>query len=372
MLGGFKFKIRPNNKQKILLNREFGCQRFVWNYFLDLNIKKYETDKKFIFYNEMSKLLTNLKVEFKFLKMANSQSLQQTLKDLDQALKNCFKSKFGFPKFKRKFDKQSFRVPQHFSVLKGSIKIPKIGILHTIFHRKIKGITKFITIRKENGCYYASLCIDFRTQALPITNKQIGLDLGVKHFATTSDGHFQNSFLQVINVKKLINKIKFTQRKFKNKTKLSKNWLKVKNQLFKLHIKLKNKRQDFLHKFSTELVRNYDLIVIEDLKVKNMTKSASGTAKQPGKNVKQKSGLNRNILNQGWSMFTDMLQYKTIWYGKQLIKVDPKYTSQTCSNCQHIDKNSRISQSNFVCTNCNHQINADLNASINILNKGLI
>ena len=172
-------------------------------------------------------------------------------------------------------------------------------------------------------------------------------------------------------VDNLIRKIKTTQKELSRRQKFSNNWMKTKSKLGKFHRQLVNKRRDFHHKFSTMLVKRHDLIVVEDLKTSNMTRSSKGTLKNPGKMVKQKSGLNRSILSQGWYSFIQMLNYKCDWYGKTLIKVNPKFTSQICSSCGYKRKTNRKSQSEFVCGKCNMEMNADVNAARNILNRGL-
>jgi len=383
---GVRFRLYPNLEQIQFFKQEVGNQRFVWNYFLDLNIKHYEKTKKFIFYNDMASKLPKLKEKFKFLKVGNSQSLQQTLKDLDKALKACFKSKFGFPKFKKYNEKDSYRIPQHFILDKKKIVLPKLGKVTIKIHRDIsKDTIKNITIVRDIDQWYASLCLEFTPIPLPKTKKELGIDLGSVRTYTDSNGKFKKPFREYKKVKKVKDKIERVYKKlswkfecWKKRTgriKLKKgeivsnSYEKEKLKLQKLYRKLRNLRLDFTHKTTFRIVRDNDKIVIEDLKLKNMTKSSKGTIEEPGKNVKAKSGLNRNLLDNNLGRLVNFLEYKCKWYDKELVKVDPKFTSQTCSCCGFKSKLNRNSQEEFKCKKCKFEINADHNAAINILNK---
>jgi len=375
---GIKYRMYPTEEQEELLLQEVGNQRFIWNYFLDLSNTKYKSIKEGMSYSEMCMMLPYLKEEIEFLKIGIATSLQQTLRDLEQAFKNFFrrvkKGKIpGFPKFKKKGMDDSFRVPDpiNFTINKSSITIPKIGNIKINKYQPLKGKPKNVTISKDGKKWYCSICLEFNPKLLPKTGKQVGIDLGTVRFATGNQGQIRKSFLKVKGVDSLIRKIKTTQKELSRRQKFSNNWMKTKSKLGKFHRQLANKRHDFHHKFSTFLVKSHDLIIVEDLKTSNMTRSAKGTLKNPGKNVKQKSGLNRSILSQGWYSFIYMLNYKCDWYGKKLIKVNPKHTSQICSKCGYKRKTNRKSQSEFVCGKCKFEENADVNAARNILNRGL-
>ena len=370
---GVKYRIYPTEEQEQQLLQEVGNQRFLWNSFLAKQISLHKRKKKFKFYNDMcSYLVYTFKDKYEFLNLGIAQSLQQTLKDLDKALRNCYKFGFGFPKFKKKSNGGSFRIPQRFTLGKSSITIPKIGVIKINKSRSLNGKPKNLTISKDrNGKWYVSVCVEFDPKPLKRTDKSIGLDLGTVRLATSSKNHIKKSFKDVKYVRELNRRIKTKQRELSRKELRSSNWLKAKATLQKLHSKLKDKRRDRLHKFSTMLVTNFDIIVVEDLKIKNMAKSAKGTLKKPGKNVKQKSGLNRSILKEGWSIFLTMLEYKCDWYSKEFIRVDPKFTSQICSECGFKSKKNRKSQSRFECNSCGFKINADHNAAKNILARGL-
>jgi len=375
---GIKYRMYPTEEQEEFLLQEVGNQRFIWNYFLDLSNKKYESIKENMSFFEMSAMLPYLKDEMEFLKIGDAPRLQQTLRDLDQAFKAFYKrlkttkvEKAGHPIFRKKGQDDSFRVPQRFKIKRNSITIPKISNIKINKYQPLNGKPKNLTIKKEGNKWYCSVCMEFNPETLPKTGKQVGIDLGVVRFATGNQGQVRKSFLKVKGVDNLIRKIKTTNRELSRRQKFSNNWMKTKSKLGKFHRQLANKRKDFHHKFSTLLVKSHDLIIVEDLKTSNMTRSAKGTLKKPGKNVKQKSGLNRSILSQGWYSFISMLNYKCDWYGKTLVKVNPKHTSQICSKCGYKRKSNRKTQSEFVCGKCNMELNADENAARNILNRGL-
>ena len=223
-------------------------------------------------------------------------------------------------------------------------------------------------IKKICGLWYISFCTN-RVVEQPIhpSKSAIGIDLGVKKLVTTSSCQV---FDRINSFKANQVKLARLQRKLRKKTKFSQNWKKLNLRINKLHHHIANIRHDYLHKVTTTLSKNHAMIVVEDLKVANMSKSAKGSIEEKGKNVKAKSGLNKSILDQGWSMLVDMLEYKQQWRGGLLVKVDPKYTSQTCSSCGHVAKENRLTQANFSCVECGFSENADINASRNILAVG--
>jgi len=228
---------------------------------------------------------------------------------------------------------------------------------------------KNVTVSRQAGHWYISIQVEheLESQTTTISSQSIGLDLGIKHFVTTSDGEHQapiNSFRQ--HEKRLAK----LQRELSRKKRFSFNWKKQTRKIAKLHQKIANIRRDFQHKLSTELCKNHALIVVEDLKIKNMSRSASGVSENPGKNVSAKSGLNKSILDQGWYEFRRQLEYKSYWRGGIVVEVNPQYTSQRCSHCQHIDAKNRQTQEKFVCLKCSSEMNADVNAAKNILAAG--
>lgn len=383
----YQYRIYPNKDQKILLNKHFGCTRWIYNHFLAFQRDHYEMYKdtkrnKYVGYVEMANALPKLKEEYEWLKEINSQSLQQSLKDLDQGYKRFFEMIGNKPVFKSKNNsKNSFRVPQYFKVsAKGQkLWLPKFDTpIKMKAHRKMMGSKIcFLTITKNLvDQYFVSVCTERNIPNLPKTGSAIGLDLGVKRLATTSNGKFKKPFKskQQKKIRKLQKELERRTKRLKNKKlkkKQSNNRIKTRRKINVAWNRIKNQRSDYLHKYSKHLIENQDLIVMENLKVKNMSKSAKGTVSKPGKNVKQKSGLNRVILNQSWGELRRQIKYKCDWYGKQLLEVDPKHTSRICYKCGHNHKKNRRSQSRFVCRKCGFHINADQNASRNILKRGL-
>ena len=311
----FKFRLNPNSEQVQKMDRFAGDNRFVWNKALDINLARLEQKQKILWYQEMAFWLGLWKKseEYGFLKDSPSQALQQTLKHLERAFKDAFDKNQPLkriPRFKRKGKKDSFLYPQGFKVdeKQNRIFLPKIGWVKYRNSRKIEGTVKNITVSKRGKHWYVSIQTEIETEiSYHPSSSMIGIDLGIKRFATLSDG----SYIEPLNsFKQLSKKLAFAQKRLSKKVKFSANWKKQKAKITRLHEKIANARLDFLHKVSTQISKNHAMIVIEDLKVKNMSKSAKGNIDQHGKNVKAKSALNKSILDQGWGMFVQMLEYK--------------------------------------------------------------
>ena len=397
----YKFRLLPNKEQEILLNQAIGSARFVWNQILAKSFEMFAKDE-YIRYETIEKNLVPLKKkpEFSFLGQTYSACLQQKIRDLAQAWNKYYnpkeharlkenkrkprKPKFFkltdgsevqlrplMPRFKKKSDgEQSFRLPfADCDVAGGRVSLPKgTGWIRFKKSQEIIGKITSVTIKKICGLWYVSFCTNREIkQPLHPSKSAIGVDLGIKKLVTTSDGQV---FEPINSFKANQLKLARLQRKLKKKTKFSENWKKLNLKINKLHHHIANIRHDYLHKVTTTLSKNHAMIVVEDLKVANMSKSASRTPENQGKNVKTKSGLNKSILDQGWSMLVGMLEYKQQWRGGLLVKVDPKYTSQTCSSCGHIAKENRPTQAKFECVSCGYVANADINASRNILAVG--
>ncbi|MGB9191472.1 IS200/IS605 family transposase ISAs26 [bioreactor metagenome] len=397
----YKFRLLPNKEQEILLNQAIGSARFVWNQILAKSFEMFAKDE-YIRYETIEKNLVPLKKkpEFSFLGQTYSACLQQKIRDLAQAWNKYYnpkeharlkenkrkprKPKFFkltdgsevqlrplMPRFKKKSDgEQSFRLPfADCDVAGGRVSLPKgTGWIRFKKSQEIIGKITSVTIKKICGLWYVSFCTNREIkQPLHPSKSAIGVDLGIKKLVTTSDGQV---FEPINSFKANQLKLARLQRKLKKKTKFSENWKKLNLKINKLHHHIANIRHDYLHKVTTTLSKNHAMIVVEDLKVANMSKSASRTPENQGKNVKAKSGLNKSILDQGWSMLVGMLEYKQQWRGGLLVKVDPKYTSQTCSSCGHIAKENRPTQAKFECVSCGYVANADINASRNILAVG--
>jgi putative transposase len=366
----FRLKITPETDEK--LNNYVGGCRFIWNKALSLNLDRLNDKQPILWYQELGFWATLWKQsdEYGFLKDVPSQALQQKLKDLDKAFSDCFNKNQPnkrCPVFKKKGLSDSIRFPK-VNQESSLIFLPKIGWVKYRNSRKIVGEPKNITVSRKSKHWYASIQVEYETMDMPHKSTSIvGVDMGVKQFATLSDG----TVYQPLNsFKGKAEKLAKLQRKLKNKKKFSSNWKKVKSKITKCHEEITNARKDYLHKVSSEICENQAVIVIEDLKVKNMSKSAKGNSETPGKKVAQKSGLNKSILDQGWGMFFQMLDYKQNWNGGMVIKVPAHHTSQTCPACSYVAKENRLTQSEFVCVECGYSNNADIVGATNVLSRG--
>ncbi|EIV9271139.1 transposase [Klebsiella pneumoniae] len=368
----FKFQLRPNGQQERDMRRFAGACRFVFNRALAFQNENREAGNKYIPYTKMASWL----IEWKsapgtaWLKETPSQPLQQSLKDLERSYKNFFQKRAAFPRFKKRGKSDSFRYPQGVKLEQGNSRIylPKLGWIGYRNSREVIGEVKNVTVNQSCGKWYVSIQTEYEVAAPAHHAKSmVGLDAGVTKLATLSDGtvyHPVNSFKA--NQRKLAK----LQRQLSRKVKFSANWQKQKKKIQRLHSHIANIRRDYLHKVTSEISKNHAMIVVEDLKVSNMSKSAKGTAEQPGRNVRAKSGLNRSILDQGWYEMRRQLEYKQLWRGGQVLVAPPAYTSQRCACCGHTAKENRLSQSKFVCQVCGYTTNADINGARNILAAG--
>jgi putative transposase len=370
----YRYKLKTNMNIESQFSQIAGCCRFVYNFFLAQRIQEYRTDFVTPNYYDQAVQLPLLKEEYPWLKEVPSQALQQTLKDLDQAYKNFFRrinsgGAPGFPKFKKKGKHNSFRYPQGVKVEGNRIFLPKVGWVSFRKSRDVQGTIKNVTISRSASGWYVAIQTE---QDIPDTthpsDTYVGIDVGVNVFAALSDG---TTYEPVNSLKKLEKQLHKAQRDLSRKKKGSNNRKKQVRKLALLHEKIANNRNDYLHKSSTEISKNHAVVVLEDLRISNMSRSAKGTIENPGRNVKAKAGLNKSILDQGWGMFRNMLEYKLKYSGGSMLLVDPRFTSQTCHNCGHVSKENRKSQSSFQCTVCGHEQNADINAAMNILAVGL-
>ena len=350
MLKGLKYRLYPTNSQKELIAKHIGSSRFVYNLALETKTTAYLGSKHNFSPFDLIKQLPELKKECEWLKEVNSQSLQQSIQNMDIAFKKFFKGA-GFPKFKSKHKgKQAFSIPQNVIVENGKLIIPKFkeGI-DIVLHREIKGTIKSATISvTPTGKYFVSILVDTNTEiptkALITESNTIGIDLGIKDFAITSDGEvFENPK----HLRKSQSKLKYVQRKYsKNKGK------RTKKKLAKLHEKVVNKRKDFLHKTSNKLIRENQTIALEDLNVTGMVKNHN---------------LAQAINDVSWSTFVTMLEYKADWYGKNILRIGSfAPSSKTCSCCGYINKELTLKDREWTCPKCNSVLDRDVNAAINI------
>ena len=366
----YKFQLKTNLSQARQMRRFAGACRFVFNQALALQKAKYEAGNKKLSYADLCAELLTLKSSNPWLGESPSQTLQQSLKDLERSYKNFFAKRADFPRFKKKGLSSSFRFPQGCKLDQANNRIflPKLGWMHYRNSREVLGEVKNVTVSHSCGHWYISVQTEREvSEAKHPSTSAIGVDMGIAQFATLSDGHV---FAAVNSFKQKQKQLARYQRAFSRKVKFSQNWKKQKSKIGKLHQTIANIRKDYLHKTTTIISQNHAMIVIEDLQVKNMSKSASGNLNKPGRHVKAKSGLNRSILDQGWFEFRRQIEYKQVWRGGDVLAVPPQYTSQRCSCCGTVSKENRQSQAKFACIACGYQANADVNAAMNILAAG--
>lgn len=354
------------------MRRFAGACRFVFNRALALQIENHEAGNKYLSYAKMTAWLVEWKSdpETQWLKESPSQPLQQSLKDLERGYKNFFQKRAAFPRFKKRGQNDAFRYPQGVKLDQPNsrISLPKLGWIRYRNSREIIGEVKNVTVSQSNGKWYVSIQTEYVVpESAHNAASMVGLDAGVTKLATLSDG---TVYQPVNSFKTNQRKLATLQRQLSRKEKFSSNWQKQKRKIQRLHSHIANIRRDYLHKVTSEISKNHAMIVIEDLKVSNMSKSAKGTAEQHGRNVRAKSGLNRSILDQGWNEMRRQLEYKQLWRGGQVLAVPPAYTSQRCACCGHTAKENRLSQSKFVCQVCGYTANADINGARNILAAG--
>ena len=373
MYKAYKIRIYPNKQQEKQILLTFGHTRFVWNQMLSMQLERYKNGGKFVNAIGMNYLLKQLKEECPWLKESSSQSLQQVCKDLSDAFNNLFKHRANKPKYKsRKFHKQSYRMPQRIELIDNShIKLPKLKTMCYRSGREIKGKVKNVTICKvSTGKYYASVLTEIDIKPLAKTKQGVGVDMGVKDLAITSDGKKYKTirFDKLLQDKKHYWEVRLARRRTLAKKEIAwdkhnkvleprelsdfSNYMKAKLMVAKYSEKIANQWKDYLHKISTELVNQYDVIKIEDLKATNLLKNHK---------------LARAIANQSWRELRLMLEYKCEWYGKKLVVVNPYKTSQVCSSCGYDDGKHTLDIREWVCPNCGTNQDRDINAANNIL-----
>jgi putative transposase len=371
----YKFQLKTNGAQERAMRRYAGACRFIYNKVLAIQKDRYALGEKKLSYVDAANLLPAWKKEVSTAWLADvpSQSLQQALKDLERAYANFFAKRADFPRFKKKGQSDSFRYPDPKQIKldhgNNRLFLPKLGWLRYRNSREVLGVVKNVTVSQSGGKWYVSIQTEREVdEPIPQATSAVGIDMGVTRFATLSDGTFiapLNSF------RKHEQRLARYQRAMSRKQKFSNNWKKAKARVQKIHARIGNIRRDYLHKTTTAISKNHAVVFVEDLKIRNMSKSAAGTVEAPGRNVAAKSGLNKAILDQGWFEFRRQLEYKLQWSGGMLIAVPPQYTSQTCPCCGHVSRDNRQTQAKFECVDCGFAENADVVGAINIKAAGL-
>lgn len=353
----FKYRLYPNKSQEEILMKNIGCCRWIYNYYLNARQTAYKNNEKYKHISESS-----LKKEFDWLKDAESTSLQQSRIDLETAYKNFFrkiksKDKTSLRYKSKHFSKRTFRIQNVRNSLRvenSKIKLGKLGFIKLKYHRELEGIIKSATVEKNTNKWFVSIIVECDALIkLPSTDKTVGIDLGLKEFVTCSDG------IVIENPKFLKSseeKLKREQKKLSKRKKGSSNRRKQQKVVAKLHEKIRNQRSDFLHKTSTKLVKENQIICLEDLNVKGMVKNRK---------------LSKSISDVSWSKFVEQLKYKSDWYGRTIVQIDRFFpSSKMCSHCGAIKEDLKLSDRIYKC-DCGIELDRDFNASINILTVGL-
>ena len=348
----YKYRLKLTKVQEQKISSWIGACRFVYNSALELKLHIYNTRKENIHKFGLMKQLKEVRAEYDWIKDVPSGTLQDVIERLDKTHKNFFRGA-GFPKFAKKGRYNSITVKSIKQIDSNKFQIPKIGVIRIFNDRQPEGELKRATIKKELNKFYISIVVSEQAPLMIPSDSQVGVDMGLVHFATLSNNeHIPNPK----HYKEYEQMLRKENRSLARKKKGSKRREKQKLKLQKLHRKIRDVRDDFLHKTSTSIIRRFGTIAVEDLRVKNMIKFGN---------------LGKHISDAGWGKFLSQLEYKSVWYGNTFIKVNPQYTSQTCSECGEVNSKSRISQSKFVCVKCGHIANSDVQASKIILLRGL-
>ena len=378
-LQAFKYELMPTSDQQRNMRRFAGSCRVVFNEALELQKMRHEQGAKKLGYPGLCKELTAWRNgaplpsgrTAPWLAEGPVHTQQQTLKDLERTYANFFAKRADFPRFKKKGQSDSFRYPDPKQIKLEQhncrIFLPKLGWLRYRNSREVLGAVKNVTVSQVCGKWFVSIQTERELeQAIP-QGGIVGIDMGIARFATLSDGTF---YVPLHSFKRHETALRKAQQAMSRKTKFSSNWKKAKARVQRIHSRISHARRDYLHKATTTISQNHAMVCIEDLQIRNMSKSAAGSAEKPGRNVRAKSGLNKAILDQGWFEFRRQLDYKLAWNGGHLIAVPPHHTSRTCPCCGHVSADNRQTQSLFECVECGFEENADVVGAINVLRAG--
>jgi len=372
ILKAYKYRLCPTQHQSEMFFQWAGSCRYVYNLGLEHRALNWNQFRISLSYGKQCKELTQLKKEeeVQWLNDVPSQCLQQSLRMLDISFQNFFNKIASYPTFKVKGARDSFRFPQPQQFLishqgkKGYVDIPKAGKVKFICTRPraFEGRPCSLTITRDVDQWYVSIQCEVEVEdILVIPEEDVGIDWGVAHTLTTSDGiHYD---LPISRMKEIEARIQCLQKKLSIQKKFGSNWRKTRGQIAKLYRKMRRIKEEFIQKVTTQIVRSRGGIGVEDLKVKNMTGAASGTLEEPGNHVAQKAGLNRSILRSSPGKIIEVLKYKSEWNKRLFVKVRPQFSSLECSKCGHIDAKNRKNQAEFECVQCRYKDHADINAS---------
>ena len=354
----YKYRFYPTEEQKQLLAQTFGCVRYVYNNILEYRHNEYYQKNNSINYSQTSAKFTEMRNEIDWLRDVSYVAIQQGLRNLDNAFSNFFKKKANYPKFKNRNAKQSFRLTSvGFRIKNGKLYIAKSKEPLDVKWSRELDLEKLnsITISKDPANrYHVSIQGEKDMKLKPFTNKKIGIDLGLTHFCIDSNGDKINN---PRTTRKYAQKLKIEQRKLSKKEKGSSNYQKQKLKVARVHAKIADTRNDFLHKLSSKIINENQVIVLEDLAVGNMIKNKK---------------LSKSIADVSWSKFVNMLKYKSEWYGRTFHQVNRWYpSSKTCSSCGHLHDSMPLNVRHFSCENCGEELDRDINAAKNILTVGL-
>jgi putative transposase len=372
-LQAFKFELMPTGEQARKMRQFAGACRFVYNKALALQKETHEAGGKFIGKFAIGKSLTRWRnsADTPWLSDAPRHALMMATQACDRAFINFFEGRATFPRFRRKGMGDGFTYPDKKQIKldreNGRVFLPKLGYVRYRNSRMVLGEVRSATVSLRAGKWYVSILTAREVEVPVLQGPAIGIDVGVARFATLSDGTY---IAPLASFRRHEQRLAKYQRRMARKVKGSANWKKAKAHVQRIHARIADARADFLHKASERISKNHAMIAVEDLKVRNMTKSASGTTEKPGRKVRQKSGLNKAILDQGWGEFRRQLEYKAAWRGGYFVAVDPKNTSRTCPCCGHISADNRKTQALFACIRCGHEANADHVGALNVLAAG--
>jgi putative transposase len=368
----YKFRIYPDVLQDWLFRNTIGCCRVVYNTCLSQRqLEWHRSEPRYISSFDQIKELKALKAEFPFLKKAPHHALVQAIVDLDKAYRNFFDGRAKYPKFRKKFENESFRYPDpaQLKIEKDRIFLPKAGWVEMVMHREIVGTVSNVTVSRQGTYWYVSIQVECEIdEPMLKIGAAEGVDAGVVHGAVLSDG-------TVFDLPRVSEKeqrqVAAIQKTVARRQKGSKNRMKAVRRLQSLQARHTRRRRDAKHKMTTAIIRSVAVLCVEDLRVKNMTASARGTVEEPGSNVAQKAGLNRSILDVSPGETRFQYEYKMKREGGRIVFVNPAFTSQQCCCCLHSDAENRPDRDTFVCVSCGYEDCADANAAKNIKRKGL-